>query len=59
MTCSETNQLFMMTKNYYFACFNILYTSSNPHFKGMLLPFGETRIYPCISWCKAEQKSVQ
>ena len=23
------------------------------------LPAGETRTYPCISWCSAEQKSVQ
>ena len=22
-------------------------------------PAGETRTYPCISWCSAEQKSVQ
>jgi hypothetical protein len=26
---------------------------------GTLLPAAETLRYPCISWCKAEQKSVQ
>ena len=26
---------------------------------GTLLPAGPTRMYPCISWCSAEQKSVQ
>ena len=26
---------------------------------GVFAPFGETRTYPCISWCSAEQKSVQ
>lgn len=26
---------------------------------GTLLPAGETLMYPCISWCNAEQKSVQ
>ena len=26
---------------------------------GTLDPAGETRTYPCISWCSAEQKSVQ
>jgi hypothetical protein len=26
---------------------------------GVLDPAGDTRMYPCISWCSAEQKSVQ
>lgn len=29
------------------------------HDKGILEPCGDTRMYPCISWCSAEQKSVQ
>ena len=27
--------------------------------RGTLEPAGLTRTYPCISWCSAEQKSVQ
>lgn len=34
-------------------------TSPVENFKGTLDPLADTRIYPCISWCKAEQKSVQ
>lgn len=26
---------------------------------GTFDPAGDTRMYPCISWCRAEQKSVQ
>lgn len=29
------------------------------NFNGVLLPAGEILIYPDISWCSAEQKSVQ
>lgn len=34
-------------------------TTPVENLSGTLLPAGDTRAYPCISWCSAEQKSVQ